>query len=224
MRDVDRVCRVRGRFTLRSGIEADEYFDKFLFDADPRLLRRVVDGIVPLVPANTDVLGGIELGGVPIAAVAGQATGLPTAYIRKQARTYGTCKLAEGPDLSGQRVTLIEDAITTGGAARDAALALRELGTRLDTVVCAIDRGASVDVLDRIGLRSVPRSLVSCSIRLRSADRSVRRATASATTCRPKVTSRCVSPTCCPVMDPLPKTTYRRDHWCPQRNPLARRS
>lgn len=161
------------------------------FDADPRLLRRVVDGMVPLVPANTDVLGGIELGGVPIAAVAGQATGLPTAYIRKQARTYGTCKLAEGPDLSGQRVTLIEDAITTGGAARDAALALRELGTRLDTVVCAIDPGASVDVLDRIGLRSVPRSLVSCSIRLRSADRSVRRATASATTCRPKITSLC---------------------------------
>lgn len=90
---------------------------------------------------------------MPIAAVAGQVTGLPTAYIRKRAKTYGTCKLAEGPDLSGQRVTLIEDAITTGGAVRDAALALRELGARVDTVVCAIDRrSAGVDVLDPIGV------------------------------------------------------------------------
>jgi len=95
-RDVDKVCRLRGRFTLRSGIEADEYFDKFLFEADPALLRRIVDRMVSLVPSNTDVLGGIELGGVPIAAVAGQVTGLPTAYIRKQPKTYGTCKLAEG--------------------------------------------------------------------------------------------------------------------------------
>jgi len=51
-------------------------------------------------------------------------------------------------------VTLLEDAITTGGAVRDAALALRELGAHVDTVVCAIDRrSADVDVLDPIGVQ-----------------------------------------------------------------------
>lgn len=153
-RDVDRVCRIHGSFTLRSGVMADEYFDKFLFEADPRLLRRVVDQMVPLLPSETQVLGGIELGGVPIAAVLGQVTGLPTSYVRKQPKTYGTCKLAEGPDLAGRHVTLIEDTITTGGAVRDAALGLRELGARVDSVVCAIDRRTRGDetVLDEIGV------------------------------------------------------------------------
>lgn len=94
-RDIDQVCRLRGSFTLRSGVIAEEYFDKFLFEADPLLLRRVVDRMVPLLPSSTEVLGGIELGGVPIAAVLAQATGLTTAYVRKQPKTYGTCKLAE---------------------------------------------------------------------------------------------------------------------------------
>jgi len=60
--------------------------------------------------------------------------------VRKQAKSYGTCKLAEGPDVAGRRVTLIEDVITTGGAVRDATRALRERGAVVETVVCAIDR------------------------------------------------------------------------------------
>jgi orotate phosphoribosyltransferase len=65
--------------------------------------------------------------------------------VRKQAKTYGTCKLAEGPDVSGRRVTLVEDVITTGGAVRDATVALREAGATVDTVVCAIDRSPGDD-------------------------------------------------------------------------------
>ncbi|RYE75681.1 MAG: orotate phosphoribosyltransferase, partial [Myxococcales bacterium] len=53
---------------------------------------------------------------------------------------YGTCKLAEGPDVAGQRITLIEDVITTGGAVRDATRELRAAGAIVTTVVCAIDR------------------------------------------------------------------------------------
>lgn len=156
-RDIDAVCRVRGRFTLRSGRIAEEYFDKFLFEADPELLRRVVDRMAPLIPEGTEVLGGIELGGVPIAAVLSQVTGLPTAYVRKERKAYGTQKFAEGPDLTGRRVTLVEDAITTGGAVRDAALALRDLGAQVDTVVCAIDRRSDDgDVLGDIGVQMRP--------------------------------------------------------------------
>ena len=60
--------------------------------------------------------------------------------MRKQAKEYGTCKLAEGQDVAGRRVTLVEDVITTGGAVRDATRALREAGAVVETVVCAIDR------------------------------------------------------------------------------------
>ena len=53
----------RGEFVLRSGTETDEYFDKYLFESDPALLRRVVDRMLPLVPPDTELLCGLELGG-----------------------------------------------------------------------------------------------------------------------------------------------------------------
>ena len=60
--------------------------------------------------------------------------------MRKKAKDYGTCKLAEGPDVAGRRVTIVEDVVTTGGAVRDATRALREAGAVVEVVVCAIDR------------------------------------------------------------------------------------
>ncbi|WP_030483896.1 orotate phosphoribosyltransferase [Nocardioides aequoreus] len=138
--DVDAVCRLTGEFTLRSGQVSTEYFDKYLFESDPALLARVVAQMEPLLPEGTELLGGLELGGVPIATVLAARTGLPALFVRKEAKTYGTCKLAEGPDVAGRRITLVEDVITTGGAVRDATRALREAGAVVDTVVCAIDR------------------------------------------------------------------------------------
>jgi orotate phosphoribosyltransferase len=96
--------------------------------------------MVDLVPEDTELLGGLELGGVPIATVLSTLTGQPTLFVRKQAKEYGTCKLAEGPDVAGRRVTLVEDVITTGGAVRDATRALRDAGAVVEVVVCAIDR------------------------------------------------------------------------------------
>jgi orotate phosphoribosyltransferase len=139
-RDIDATCRLTGEFTLRSGQVASEYFDKYLFEAQPQLLARVVEQMVPLVPDGTEVLGGLELGGVPIATVLSARTGLPGLFVRKKAKDYGTCKLAEGGDVSGKRVTLVEDVITTGGAVRDATVALRAQGAIVETVICAIDR------------------------------------------------------------------------------------
>ena len=138
--DVDACCRLTGTFTLRSGQVAGEYFDKYLFESDPALLARVVRQMVPRVPEGTELLGGLELGGVPIATVLSVETGLPALFVRKQAKQYGTCKLAEGPDVAGRRITLIEDVITTGGAVRDATNALRAAGAVVEVVVCAIDR------------------------------------------------------------------------------------
>ena len=143
--DVDACCRLQGTFTLRSGQVASEYFDKYLFESDPALLGRVADAMVDLLPADTELLGGLELGGVPLATVLSARTGLPSLFVRKQAKEYGTCKLAEGPDVAGRRVLLVEDVITTGGAVRDATRALRDAGAVVETVVCAIDRSPGAD-------------------------------------------------------------------------------
>lgn len=138
--DIDACSRLTGEFTLRSGQVASEYFDKYLFESDPALLGRVADQMVGLIPDGTELLGGLELGGIPIVTALSARTGLPALFVRKKAKEYGTAKLAEGPDVEDRRVTLIEDVITTGGAVRDATRALRERGAVVDTVVCAIDR------------------------------------------------------------------------------------
>jgi orotate phosphoribosyltransferase len=134
------TAHLEGEFLLRSGVVSNEYFDKYRFEADPGLLRDIAVEMVPLVPAEAQLLGGLELGGIPLATMVSQLSGLPARFVRKQAKTYGTLQLAEGGDLEGYRICLIEDVITSGGAVIDATHALRDAGATVDTVVCVIDR------------------------------------------------------------------------------------
>ncbi len=137
---VNARCRLTGTFTLRSGQVSDHYFDKYLFEGDPELLREVVANAVPLIPHGTEVLAGLELGGVPVATALSLATGLPASFVRKSAKAYGTAKLAEGADVAGRRVLVIEDVITTGGQVVTSTEDLRKLGAQIDRVLCVIDR------------------------------------------------------------------------------------
>ena len=137
---VNSIARLTGTFTLRSGQVSTEYFDKYRFEADPVLLADIAAALVPLLPHETEVLAGLELGGVPIATALSLRTGLPAAFVRKEAKSYGTARLAEGADVSGKRVTVIEDVITTGGQVVISAQQLRGLGAIVDHVVCVIDR------------------------------------------------------------------------------------
>lgn len=133
------ACHLSGRFRLRSGQVSEEYFDKYLFEAQPALLREVAEAMVALLP-ECDVLAGVELGGIPIATVMSQLTGLPTVFVRKRAKEYGTGRATEGGPVDGRRVVVIEDIVTTGGALLASCRDLRASGALIDTVVCAIDR------------------------------------------------------------------------------------
>ena len=134
------IAHLEGEFTLRSGVVSNEYFDKYRFEADPQLLRELAEAMVPLVPDEAQLLGGLELGGIPLATMVSQISGLPARFVRKEAKSYGTMRLAEGGDLDGYRICLIEDVITSGGAVIDATNALRAEGATVGTVVCVIDR------------------------------------------------------------------------------------
>jgi orotate phosphoribosyltransferase len=133
-------AHLTGRFVLRSGATSDEYFDKYLFEADPPLLWDIAEAMAPLVPPDTDALAGLELGGVPLATVLSQVTGLPTRFVRKEAKAYGTSRLAEGGDIDGKRLIVVEDVVTTGGQVRASVADLRERGAIVEQVLCVIDR------------------------------------------------------------------------------------
>ncbi len=134
------TAHITGEFTLRSGAKSNEYFDKYLFEADPKLLKAIAEALVPLVPPGVDTLAGLEMGGIPIATMLSQLTGLPVLLVRKKAKDYGTCKIAEGGQVKGRKLLIVEDVVTSGGEILDAAKALREEGALLAHVICVIDR------------------------------------------------------------------------------------
>jgi orotate phosphoribosyltransferase len=139
-RRIYETAHITGSFTLRSGVVSNEYFDKYLFEADPPLLADIARALAPTVGAGVDALAGLELGGVPIATMLSQVTGVPARFVRKQAKTYGTCRLAEGGEIDGQRLLIVEDVVTSGGAVLDAVRELRARGAICERVVCVIDR------------------------------------------------------------------------------------
>lgn len=129
-----------GEFTLRSGAVSTEYFDKYAFEANPPLLRDISRALVALLPSNVDALAGLELGGVPLATVSSQLCGLPTLFVRKDAKEYGTCRLAEGGELAGRQLAVIEDVVTSGGQVIESCRSLRDLGATVAVALCVIDR------------------------------------------------------------------------------------
>ncbi|MBB5836272.1 orotate phosphoribosyltransferase [Kribbella italica] len=139
-RRIYEVAHLTGEFTLRSGVTTDHYFDKYRFEADPVLLEAVAEAMVPLVPAGTEVLAGLEMGGIPVVTALGRQTGLPCAFVRKEAKAYGTCRLAEGAEIAGRRVLVVEDVVTSGGQIVLSTRELRALGADVREALCVIDR------------------------------------------------------------------------------------
>lgn len=141
-RDLYRASHLRGSFTLRSGVVSNEYFDKYLFEADPLLLGRVSDALLPLIPDGVDAFAGLETGGIPLAVMLAQRTGLPARFVRKEAKAYGTRRLAEGGEVEGRHLLVVEDVVTSGGQLLASIRDLRERGALVSHAVCVIDREA----------------------------------------------------------------------------------
>lgn len=134
------VSQLTGSFTLRSGKTSDTYFDKYRFESEPTILLEIVREMQPMIPNGTEVLCGMEMGGIPIATMLSHISGIPTAFIRKEAKTYGTCNYAEGADLKDKTVLIVEDVVSSGGAIIDGVLKMRDDGIRVDSAICVIDR------------------------------------------------------------------------------------
>ncbi|OIR14861.1 orotate phosphoribosyltransferase [mine drainage metagenome] len=137
---INQCAKLSGRFTLRSGKVSDTYFDKYQFESDPVLLADIARALAPLVPSGTQVLAGLEMGGIPIVTMLSHELGLPSAFIRKHPKEYGTCRYAEGASLAGKPFVLIEDVVTSGGAILDALAMLAADGLRPTAALCVIDR------------------------------------------------------------------------------------
>jgi orotate phosphoribosyltransferase len=140
-RDLVKVSYLKGDFVLRSGRRSNRYFDKFLFETDPLLLRRIGKHLAALVPKDTQRLAAPELGAVLLGGAVSMETGLPLVLVRKEPKGYGTSKQIEGRLAANDRVTLIEDVVTTGGDSLRSAQVLRDAGADVIQLVVVLDRG-----------------------------------------------------------------------------------
>jgi orotate phosphoribosyltransferase len=156
-KEIYQASHLKGQFLLRSGQKSTEYFDKYQFEAQPRLLMAVAAQLAPLIPPSTEILAALEMGGIPIATALAIQTGLPMVFVRKDAKSYGTCKLAEGPDVNGQTLCVVEDVITTGGQVVTSSQQLRKLGAIVESVVCVIYRGPGLiaPMIEDINLQQI---------------------------------------------------------------------
>lgn len=137
---ISETASLTGSFLLRSGQVSDRYFDKYQFESDPILLREIAVELNNLLPKNVELIAGLELGAIPLATMVSQISGLPTVFVRKKAKEYGTNKLAEGVSVGGKRVVVIEDVITSGGQVVESVSELRAIGALISDVICVIDR------------------------------------------------------------------------------------
>jgi orotate phosphoribosyltransferase len=151
---------LEGDFVLRSGRHSPYYLDKYRFETEPTLLRELGDRIAARAAEEAPAavrLAGPELGAVALTAAASLASGLPFLIVRNEGKEYGTARRVEGDYAAGEEVCLVEDVVTSGGAAVAATEALRAEGLECRTAVCVVDReegGASA--LAGHGVRLVP--------------------------------------------------------------------
>ena len=151
---------LEGDFVLRSGRRSTWYLDKYRFETDPEILRALGASLAEAAAEHEPEavrLAAPALGAVALAASAAMASGLPFIIVRGETKEYGTANRIEGPFREGERVCLLEDVVTSGGALGEAVSALRAAGLEVRNAVCVVDReeGAS-DALARLGVRLRP--------------------------------------------------------------------
>jgi orotate phosphoribosyltransferase len=151
---------LEGDFVLRSGKRSSYYLDKFRFGTRPDLLAPLGEAIAAAVAEcepEAVRIAAPELGAVSLATAASLAGGLPFVIVRKEPKEYGTGNRIEGGFEAGELVCLVEDVVTSGGAAIAAIEALREAGLRVSHAVCVVDReDGGADALARVAVRLRP--------------------------------------------------------------------
>jgi orotate phosphoribosyltransferase len=156
---------LEGDFLLRSGRRSSYYLDKYRFGTRPDLLRPLGQAIAAAVREHAPDavrLAAPELGAVTLATAAALELDLPFVIVRGKPKEYGTANRIEGAFEAGDSVCLVEDVVTSGGAAIEAIEAVREAGMRVANAVCVVDREeGGVDALARAAVRLRPLFLAS---------------------------------------------------------------
>jgi len=137
--DIVSAAYLRGDFVLNSGEHSDYYFDKYLFETKPTILRRLAEALAERVPDGVDRLAGTEVGGIALVTAVSLATGIPFVLVRS-----GEGKNPIKGELHpGERVALVLDVVDSGNQATTAAAKIHAVGAQISGILAVIDRDAA---------------------------------------------------------------------------------
>ena len=134
-----------GVFTLSSGKASPYYVDLRIVPSFPDAFREICDFYEEYITRqvgleNFDRVAGVPLAGIPFASQIAYNMRKPFLYVRKDVRRHGRQRRVEGILVSGDRVLLVDDLITTGLNLKKAADAIRAEGGVVTDVVALLDR------------------------------------------------------------------------------------
>jgi orotate phosphoribosyltransferase len=121
--------------TFKSGIKSPVYVDNRKLPFFPSGWKIVLNGFKELIEKNKidfDIVAGVESGGIPHSAALGFILNKPSIFVRKKAKEHGTKSMIEGGSVSGKKVLLIEDLVSTGGSSLAGIESIRNEGGIVD--------------------------------------------------------------------------------------------
>lgn len=134
-------------FTWASGWKSPIYCDNRIALSHPAIrtyIRQKLSELIQDEFGAVDMISGVATAGIPQGVLVAQDLGLPFSYVRASAKDHGRNNLIEGEVISGQRVVVIEDLVSTGKSSLQAVHALREVGCSVVGLVSIFSYGLDV--------------------------------------------------------------------------------
>ncbi|MDB5010935.1 MAG: orotate phosphoribosyltransferase [Mucilaginibacter sp.] len=117
-------------FTWASGWKSPIYCDNRITLSHPTIRTYIRQQLSQVIQERFGAVGciaGVATAGIPQGVLIAQELGLPFIYVRSKPKEHGTGSMIEGDNiLTGKRVVVIEDLISTGKSSLQAVNALRE--------------------------------------------------------------------------------------------------
>lgn len=121
-------------FTWASGWNSPIYCDNRLTLSYPEIRTYIKEQLGEIVKKKfleCDCIAGVATAGIAHGALLADALDLPFIYVRSAPKSHGLTNMIEGKVISGQKIIVVEDLISTGGSSLNVVNALRAVDCKV---------------------------------------------------------------------------------------------